>query len=155
MGSRLEAIVPYLSYLEDATVNRGFRAACLVLRLVGAERTGIGPQLLRGNPLILGTILDVFDRVLDAGSDGLVMNMLINPSHITTDLLEVAKCPENRPILSVAIPVLIKAVQLRGSANEAMMGDVRDIFQYLREEPHCCLALQTVGMPQYWIDENL
>ena len=76
----LDAVLPSLDDLkaekDDLALRRGFRAASIVARLAGNDEQGIGPQILRGNPVLIDKTLQIFDRVLDAGAGNDVINMV-------------------------------------------------------------------------------
>ena len=74
----LDAVLPYIDDLKstlDLALRRGFRAASIVARLAGNDEQGIGPQILRGNPVLITKTVEFLNRVLDAGPQGTVINM--------------------------------------------------------------------------------
>ena len=76
----LDAVIPFLEDLkkddeDDLSLRRGFRAASVVARLAGNDETGIGPQILRGNPVLIKKTIEILDRVLDAGAKDSVIGM--------------------------------------------------------------------------------
>jgi hypothetical protein len=88
----LDAVIPYLDGLKsvsESELRGGFRAGSIIARLAGNDETGVGPQLLRNNPLLIIKTVDIFDHVLDAGAGGSYMNMKINPHLITMDVRSV------------------------------------------------------------------
>jgi len=142
----LDAVLPHLEGLkgsDDLSLRRGFRAGSVVARLAGNDEQGIGPQTLRGNPVLISTTVDILDRVLDAGPQGAVINMAINPHFITMDLLTIATSDVNKPLLKDAIPVLIKALKMRGESNPRMVVDIVKTLLLLTYDPACKTKLVT------------
>ena len=73
----LEAVLPFLDCLQsntDAELRRGFRTGSIVARLAGNDETGIGPQIIRGNPILVSKTVEILNKVLDAGPTGRVLN---------------------------------------------------------------------------------
>lgn len=145
----LDAVIPYLDGLkrpdeDQLSLRRGFRAASVVARLAGNDEQGPMVQLLRGNPILITRTVEVLDKVLDAGPKGTVWNMLVNPHFITMDLLTISTSDVNKPLLKGAIPVLVKALRLRGHTNEPMVVDIVLTLLQLTYDPEC-LKLMTAS----------
>ena len=116
----LDVFIPFIDLLgssEDLMLRRGFRSGSVVARLAGNDETGVGAQLLKGNPVLIHGTVKILDRVIDAGPKVAVIGMLVNPHFITMDLLIISTSDANKPLLREAIPALIKALKLRGGTN--------------------------------------
>jgi len=127
---------------DQLALRTGFRAGSVVARLAGNDEQGEGVQVLRGNPLLIRRTTEILDKVLDAGPGGTVLNMMINPHFITMDLLTIATSDANKPLLKDSIPVLVKALKLRGLTNEQMVVDLLNIFLQLSFDKDCLPILQ-------------
>jgi len=141
----LEAFLPFVNCnksTEQYLMRRGFRATSIVARLAGSDETGIGPQFLHNNPEVIRTTLKIFNDVLEAGPNGTVINMLVNPHFITMDLLTISIADVNKPLLIDAIPICFNALRLRGLANVAMVSDIIQIFLQLSFNPSCKAKLK-------------
>lgn len=141
----LDMAIPFLQGLhgpEMDSIRQGFRAGSLVARLAGSDVSGIGPETLKNNPLLIQRTIDILENVLRVGPTGNYMNMKINPRLITMDLLVFAKAETNKPFLDHAVPVLIEALMLRGATNVRMVSDVVETLSLLYSDPNCRKALR-------------
>ena len=139
----LDAVLPFIGLLgseNELELRRGFRSGSIVARLAGNDETGVGVQILRGNPILISKTVEILDRVYDAGPTGTVINMGINPHLITMDLLVIATSDVNKPLLKDSIPVLVKGLKMRGS-NERMVIDIVKILLQLTYDPSCLKLL--------------
>ena len=136
----LDVFIPFIDLLgssEDLMLRRGFRSGSVVARLAGNDETGVGAQLLKGNPVLIHGTVKILDRVIDAGPKVAVIGMLVNPHFITMDLLIISTSDANKPLLREAIPALIKALKLRGGTNDLMTKDIVKTFLQLTYDPGC------------------
>lgn len=62
---------------------------------------------------------------------------IVNPHHITMDLLTISTSDANKPLLKNSIPILIKALKLRGKTNEEMVVDIVKTLLQLTYETEC------------------
>ena len=97
-------------------------------------RVGVGAQILKDNPVAIKATLDMLDRVVDAGAGGSVIGMKINPHLITMDVLIISSSDANKHTLAKSIPILVKALRMRGEANQKMTMDIVKIFLQLTYE---------------------
>jgi len=147
----LSAVLPYIDLLksdeaEGDALRYGFRAASVVARLAGNdEQGGIGVQIFRDHPVMISKMLAVFSRVLDAGPKKSVLRMRMDPHLITMDFLIIATSDANKPLLKPAIPLMIRALSLRGEANADMVRDIVSILLQLSFEPQCLAALKEIS----------
>lgn len=143
----LTAVTPFLECLKNSdtiSLRMGFRAGSVVARLAGNDEDGIGPQVLRGNPLLIARNVEILNLTLDAGPGGQVFNMLIQPHLITMDLLTIASSDLNKPLLKGSIGVLCKALKLRGEDSEELVVDVVKIFLQLSFDIGCRAELAKI-----------
>lgn len=165
----LDVFLPFVDLLGSLTeleLRRGFRAGSVIARLAGNDETGIGPQILQGNPNLIRGTTEILDRVLTAGAKRTVINMLINPHFITMDLLIIATSDANKPLLRGTIPILLRALRLRGDSNELLTKDIVKIFLQLTYDPDClsdlkmkaggiCSELKRILVPEKFDGETL
>ena len=141
----LDAVLSLLDCLKstnDTELRRGFRAGSVIARLAGNDESGNGAQIFRINPLLIAKTIEVLDRSLDAGPSGTVINMDIPPQVITIDLLTMSSSDANKPMLEESIPVLLKALKVRGESNIPMVKDIVKIFLHLSFDASCLKALK-------------
>lgn len=148
----LDAAVPFLSELtsvlegeDEAKLRQGFRATSIVSRLAGNDEAGIGPEVLRGNPLAVATLVLFLQRAIANGQESRTyFSMGTIPSLITTDILVIAASDVNKPLLVKAIPVLFKAVH-ECSQNTKLMQHVVKILLLLSFDKLCLAELRSTG----------
>ncbi|KAH9259154.1 hypothetical protein BASA81_002774 [Batrachochytrium salamandrivorans] len=166
----LDCVLPYLRDLKEtgevgegkedeaeaaARVRRGFRAASLVARLAGNDETGIGPQVLKGNPLVVRTLGDILNQVILAGAKGSVFGMGIAPQLITMDILVIAASDANKPLLLAVIPVLFQALAARGQGNLKLVNDIVNILLQLSFDAGCHAAMKQMGQREFALLDSL
>ncbi|KAH9251147.1 hypothetical protein BASA81_011046 [Batrachochytrium salamandrivorans] len=148
----LDAAVPFLSELtsvhegeDEAKLRQGFRATSIVSRLAGNDEAGIGPEVLRGNPLAVATLVLFLQRAIANGQQSRTyFSMGTIPSLITTDILVIAASDVNKPLLVKAIPVMFKAVK-ECSQNTKLMQHIVKILLLLSFDKLCLAELRSVA----------
>ena len=64
-------------------------------------------------------------------------NLSVNPHLITMDLLTISVSDANKPLLKKAIPIMIKALRLRGETVPKMVVDIVKTLLQLTYDPDC------------------
>lgn len=71
------------------------------------------------------------------------MDWAVNPHNITMDLLTISTSDVNKPLLKNAIPVLVKALRVRGETNQEMVVDIVDTLLQLTFNKECLQAMKS------------
>lgn len=149
----LEASLPFVSKIEaalesgkDLQIRAVFRAISVVCRLGGSDEEGAVPEVLSGNPAVIGLMIDVLKKATETKKKILVFRMGIAPEHASMDLLVVAASDKNKPLLAPVIPILYDALQRFGATNAALIADTINIFLLLSFEAQCKQELLRVGV---------
>ena len=66
----------------------------------------------------------------------------VNPHHITMDLLTISTSDANKPLLKDSIPILIKALRVRGETNEEMVVDIVKTLLQLTFDKECLRTME-------------
>lgn len=111
-GKVLEIALKNLHFLRDNAVNDeldcGLSAASMIIRTVGSEESGPGPEAIKGNPVLTAKLAWVLKSVLDTG---MCLGFRWDPANILMDVATLAKSDRNKPLLAAFVPLLCQAAE--------------------------------------------
>ncbi|KAH9254147.1 hypothetical protein BASA81_007736 [Batrachochytrium salamandrivorans] len=111
-GNVLEIALKNLHFLRDEAVNDeldcGLSAASMIIRTVGSEESGPGPEAIKGNPVLTAKLAWVLKSVLDTG---MCLGFRWDPANILMDVSTLAKSDRNKPLLAAFVPLLCQAAE--------------------------------------------
>ena len=124
--------VPLLTRLSspEATQSRmAVRAGSIVCRMVGRDESGLGPELIQSNPVLVDSFIALTREILDAGPNGSVAGVNSDPATFVYDLSLLAKSDRNKPLLVKAVPLLVDLLEQRRENRKLCLYSIQTLAQ--------------------------